>query len=79
MFGDFRLDKKARFSLIGRYDRFDTNRDDSSSDVKKRVIAGFAWQFVKGNYWLLDFDRLEHTIPGLEDEDRIQLTLQVKY
>ena len=79
MFGDFRLDKNARFSLIGRYDRFDTNRDDSSSDVKKRVIAGFAWQFVKGNYWLLDFDRLEHTIPGLENEDRIQLTLQVKY
>jgi hypothetical protein len=79
VFGDFRLDKDARFSLIGRYDRFDTNRDDSSSDVKKRVIAGVAWQFVKGNYWVLDYDRLEHTIPGLENEDRIQLTLQVKY
>jgi hypothetical protein len=79
LFADFRLDKDAKFSLLGRYDRFDTNRDDVSSDVKERYIAGIAWQFVKGNYWVLDYDRLEHTVPGLETENRIQLTLQVKY
>jgi hypothetical protein len=78
-FADLRLDKKARFSLIGRYDWFDTNRESPSGDIKKRIIAGVAWQFVKGNYWVLDFDRLEHTVPGLETEDRVQLTLQVKY
>jgi hypothetical protein len=65
--------------VIGRYDSFDTNRDDSSADIKKRYIAGIAWQFHKGNYWVLDFDRLEHSVPGRDNEDRIQLTLQVKY
>ena len=79
LFADFRIDKDAKFSLIGRYDWFDTNRDSTSGDIKKRMIAGVAWQFTKGNYWVLDFDRLEHTVPGLETEDRVQLTLQVKY
>lgn len=79
LFTEIRLDRNARFSLLGRYDQFDTNRDDSASNVKKRMIAGFAWQFFKGNYWVLDFDRLEHTAPGLDTEDRVQLTLQIKY
>ncbi len=79
LFTEIRLDAEKRFSLIGRYDWFDTNRDDQSADVKKRFIAGIAWRFFKGNYWLLDYDRLEHSVPGLDTEDRIQLTLQVKY
>jgi hypothetical protein len=79
LFTEVRLDRDARFSLIGRYDWFDTNRNDPSADIKKRYIAGIAWQFYKGNYWVLDFDRLEHTVPGLDTEDRVQLTLQVKY
>jgi hypothetical protein len=79
LFTEIRLDRNARFSVIGRYDRFDTDRNDSSADVAKRYIAGFAWQFHKGNYWVLDFDRLEHTVPGQGDEDRVQLTLQLKY
>ncbi|KPK63340.1 MAG: hypothetical protein AMS21_06730 [Gemmatimonas sp. SG8_38_2] len=79
LYTEIRLDAKKRFSLIGRYDWFDTDRNDPSADVKKRYIAGFAWQFHKGSYWLLDYDRLEHSVPGLETEDRVQLTLQVKY
>ena len=79
LFTEVRLDSDARFSVIGRYDWFDTNRNDPSADIKKRYIAGIAWQFYKGNYWVLDFDRLEHTVPGRETEDRVQLTLQVKY
>ncbi len=79
VFTELRLDAKKRFSLIGRYDWFDTNRDNASADVKKRIIAGLAWQFHKGSYWLLDYDRLEHTVPGLDTEDRVQLTLQIKY
>jgi len=79
VFTEIRLDREQKFSLLGRYDRFDTDRDNPNGDVKKRIIAGVAWQFVKGNYWVLDWDRLEHTIPGLENEDRIQLTLQIKY
>ncbi len=79
VFTEVRLDRKKRFSVLGRYDWFDTNRDDPASDVTKRFIAGVAWQFFKGNYWVLDYDRLEHSLPGLETEDRVQLTLQIKY
>jgi hypothetical protein len=78
-FTEIRLDRDQKYSLIGRYDRFDTDRDDPASDVATRWITGFAWRFYKGNYWLLDFDRLEHTVPGLDTEDRVQLTLQIKY
>lgn len=79
LFTEIRLDRERKYSLIGRYDRFDTNRDDPSADVKKRTIAGIAWQFYQGNYWVLDWDRLDHTVAGRETEDRIQLTLQLKY
>jgi hypothetical protein len=79
LFTEIRLDRARRFSIIGRYDRFDTHRNDPSADVRTRWIAGVAWQFIKGSYWLLDYDRLEHSLAGLETEDRIQLTLQVKY
>jgi hypothetical protein len=34
---------------------------------------------VKNNYWVLDYDRLEHSTDGRETEDRVQLTLQIKY
>lgn len=78
-FTEIRLDRDETYSLIGRYDHFDTDRDDQDSDVTERWIAGFAWRFYKGNYWLLDYDRLEHSLPGLDTEDRIQLTLQIKY
>ena len=78
-FTEVRLDSEQKYSLIGRYDHFDTDRDDPSSDVTERWIAGFAWRFYKGNYWLLDYDRLEHSAAGLDTEDRIQLTLQIKY
>jgi hypothetical protein len=79
LFSEVRLDRKTRFSVIGRYDWFDTNRDDPSADITQRYIAGIAWQFHKGNYWVLDFDRLEHNVPGRDNENRIQLTLQLKY
>jgi hypothetical protein len=78
-FTEVRLDREQTYSLIGRYDHFDTDRDDPASDVAERWIAGFAWRFYKGNYWVLDYDRLEHSAPGLDTEDRVQLTLQIKY
>jgi len=78
-FSELRLDREQTFSLIGRYDRFDVNRDDPANDVATRWIAGFAWRFFKGNYWLLDLDRLAHSAAGLDTENRVQLTLQIKY
>ena len=77
-FTEVRLDQAQKYSLFGRYDRFDPNTDDPAADVTKRSIVGFAWQFIKNNYWVLDYDRLEHS--GSRDtEDRLQLTLQIKY
>jgi len=80
-FAEVRLDRRARFSLIGRYDWFDNDRNkgDAEADVAKRYIAGLAFQFHKSNYWVLDYDRLEHSLPGMKTEERVQLTLQVKY
>ncbi len=78
-FGELRLDDDQEWSLIGRYDHFDGDRDNPASDVTERWIAGLAWRFFKGNYWLIDYDRLSHSAPGRETEDRFQLTLQIKY
>lgn len=78
VFGELRLGEARAWSLIGRYDHFDPNRD-GAGDVQKRWIAGVAWQFYKGNYWLLDYQNLSHDTPGIPDEHRLQLTLQLKY
>jgi len=78
-FTEVRLDEAQKYSLFGRYDRFDPNSDDPASDVTKRTIVGVAWQFTKNNYWVLDYDRLEHSTDGRDTEDRLQVTLQIKY
>jgi hypothetical protein len=78
-FAEVRLDKAQQFSLFGRYDHFDPNTDLDTADITKRTIFGFAWQFTKGCYWLLDYDQLDHGAASKDTEDRMQLTLQVKY
>ncbi len=79
LFGRLRLGEARRWHLIGRWDHFDPDRDDALSDVQDRWIAGVAWQFFKGNSWLLDYEHLAHDTPGIPDEHRFQLTLQIKY
>jgi len=78
IFGRVRLGERRRWHVIGRYDHFDPNRD-GAADVQDRWIAGVAWQFVGENYWLLDYQNLSHDAPGIPDEHRVQLTLQLKY
>ena len=78
-FAEVRCARHEEWSVFARYDSFDTDTEDPASDVKDRWIGGLAWQFHKGNYWVLDYDRLEHTAPGIPTEDRVQLTLQLKY
>jgi len=79
VFGEVRLGERRDWSLIARHDRFDPDTDDPGSDEITRWIGGVAWQFARGNYWLLDYQRVEHDAPGIPDENRVQLTLQVKY
>ncbi len=79
IFGRVRLGEQRRWHLIGRYDHFDPDRDSNLGDVQDRWIAGVAWQFTGENYWLLDYQNLSHDAPGIPDEHRLQLTLQLKY
>jgi hypothetical protein len=79
LFTEVRFTRSADWSVIGRWDHFDPNREDSSSDGQDRSIVGVAWQFTDGNYWLLDYENLHHDIPSIPDERRLQLTLQLKY
>ncbi len=78
-FTEVRLGAKRDISLIGRYDHFDPDTNSATSDQQDRWIAGVAWQFFKGNYWLLDYQKVQHDNPAIPDENRVQLTLQVKY
>jgi len=79
LFTEVRFTRDRKWSLFGRYDHFDIDSDDPKSDERDRTILGLAWQFLKGSYWVLDLDRLEHADPSIPTEDRIQLTLQVHY
>ncbi len=69
-----------RFSIIGRYDRFDQDtNDDDDDDVSTRYIAGVAYYLDKPhkNMVLLDYDTVDYKEPGKSNDKRIQLTLQV--
>jgi len=79
VFAEVRLPQREEFSVFGRYGRFDTDVNDSAADVRKRYIIGAAWQFFKGNYVVVDYDRLEHSEAGVPDEYSMKVTLQVKY
>jgi hypothetical protein len=78
-FAEVRLPQREEFSVFGRYDRFDTDTNDPEADVRKRYITGGAWQFIKGNYVVLDYDRLQHSVAGVPDEYTVEATLQIKH
>ncbi len=79
LFGRVRFGGDRKWHVIGRWDHFDPDRDSGTSDLQDRWIAGIAWQFFGENFFLLDYENLSHDTPGIPDEDRIQLTLQLKY
>ena len=78
-FAEVRLPQQEEFSVFSRYDRFDTDANDPEADVRKRFIIGGAWQFVKGNYCVIDYDRLYHSEAGVPDEYSVKATLQIQY
>ncbi|MGC8762334.1 MAG: hypothetical protein ACP5VN_01670 [Acidobacteriota bacterium] len=78
-FAEVRFTEKANWSVIGRYDRFDKDKEDPKSDLQKRTILGVAYQFFKDNYLLCDYEVLDHRDPKIPNEKRAQVTLQVKF
>jgi len=67
-----------KWSVIGRYDRFDPDTG-ADADENDRTILGLAYRLGGGNTLLLDWDRVGYDAAGKPDDDRLQLTLQVKY
>jgi len=87
--GDDEFDKKGysffteikpmkQFSVIGRYDHFDPNKD-AKDDENNRYIVGAAYMLDKPhkNMILLDYDTVNYKQSDKKDDKRIQLTLQV--
>jgi hypothetical protein len=78
MFAEIKpLDK---FSIIGRYDNFDPNKN-KSNDENNRTIVGVAYMIDKphNNMVLLDYDTVSYKDPAKKDDKRVQLTLQVAF
>jgi polyhydroxyalkanoate synthesis regulator phasin len=77
---DMFKDPVNRFSIIGRYDHFDPNKDVKNDD-NNRYIAGVAYYLDKPhkNMVLLDYDTVDYKKPGLSKDNRVQLTLQVAF
>lgn len=75
-FAEIKPDKK--FSIIGRYDHFDPNKD-IKDDENNRYIAGIAYHIDKQhkNMIVLDYDTVNYEQSGKKDDKRVQLTLQV--
>ncbi|MEW6067899.1 MAG: hypothetical protein AB1610_06380 [Nitrospirota bacterium] len=67
-----------KFSIIGRYDRFDPDTD-TDEDENTRYIVGAAYHIDKQhkNMIVLDYDTVNYEDDSEEDENRIQVTLQV--
>ncbi|MEW5764312.1 MAG: hypothetical protein ACOYXN_10960 [Acidobacteriota bacterium] len=78
-FAEVRFPESAKWSVIGRYDNFDKDKEDPDSDRQKRTLFGVAYQFHKGNYVLLDYESLDHRDKNIPNENRFQVTMQVKF
>lgn len=61
-------------SLIGRYDHWKWG-----GQATTRIIAGYAFHFLKNNFILLNLDYVVHEDDALPDDWQVSLILQVQY
>jgi hypothetical protein len=88
-FGEVKLDDAKKWSLMGRYDYYDPDTKDildlkDHQDIQKRYIYGVAYKLYKNDVILLDYQKQTHSIDykldeKIPDENRWQLTLQIKF
>lgn len=88
-FGEVKLGDAKRWSLIGRYDYYNPDTKgilvlQDRQDIQKRYIYGVACKLIKNNMVLLDYQKLTHSADykhdvKIPDENRWQLTLQIKF
>ena len=76
IFGELKPHKK--FSIFGRYDRFDPDTDAGDNE-NTRYIAGVAYHMDKQhkNMIVLDYDYVDYEQSNRSDDKRVQLTLQI--
>jgi len=74
------LKPHKKFSIIGRFDHFDPNKD-VKDDENNRYIAGISYHIDKQhkNMVLLDYDTADYKQAGKSDDKRVQATLQVVF
>ncbi len=78
-FAEVRMPGHRQYSAFGRYDRFNRDRPVEPSYHTKRFILGLAWQFIKGNYWVISYDRVENSLPDVPTVYNLEVTLQMVY
>lgn len=88
-FSDIRIGDKKRWSAMVRFDYYDPDTKNilkltNNEDVQKRYIGGVAYRFYEKNFVLLDYQKVSHSKyiesgTKIPDEDRWQLTLQLKF
>jgi len=88
-FGEVKLGDMKDWSLMARYDHYNPDTKgildlQDRQDIQKRYIYGVAYRLFKNNVLLLDYQKLTHSIDykldeKIPDENRWQLTLQIKF
>ncbi|MCX7831248.1 MAG: hypothetical protein N2445_09380, partial [Acidobacteria bacterium] len=94
-FGQVYLDGNKKWVLWARYDKYDPDTKNifetvkkHSEDVQKKYIYAVAYKLYKDNLILLDYEKLSHAKhydnvkhgdSVMPTEERLQLTLQVKF
>lgn len=76
VFAEGKLGRNWR--IIGRYDFFDPNVDEDN-DGSSRIIAGCGYDFGHHNVLLLDYDVVTYENSDIENDTRVQLTMQVDF
>jgi len=76
VFGEGKLDKHWR--IVGRFDSFDLDVD-FDNDAYTRIIAGAGYDFGHHNILILDYEITSYEDSDIEDDNRLQLTMQIHF
>lgn len=77
LFADLNL-PNTKFSLLGRYDYFNTEVE-TSDIVFRRMIIGISYNFLEGSKILLDYDRIKRSSYVGSDDYIVELAVEFRY
>jgi hypothetical protein len=79
VFAGVRIPQHEAWGLMARYDHFDSDIHVSTNDEPDRIIAGVSYRMASGTMWLVDVERVNHSLSGMPDETQGELALQLQY